>query len=174
MRGTAHAFPVWGGERQVPGGVPSPAPRGRGALWRATGRFPQAKISWKSSSAVPWAMMQSGILSAFLRFFFCLHPQHLQHFAHCLCRAPERRQFLVGEGKLKDAFDPPASKNDGNATVDILDAVLAVEVGGGGKEPLPVKEDGVRHLHDGRGRGIEGAAGFEKAHDLRPALNRAL
>ena len=69
---------------------------------------------------------------------------------------------------------PPRADHDRHADIHVLDAVLAVEVGGAGQHALLVLEVALGH-GDGRGgRRIEGRAGLQQVDDLAAALAGAL
>ena len=69
---------------------------------------------------------------------------------------------------------PRRAQLAGHADVEAIDAVLALEVGGAGKDLLLVLQDGFDHL-DGCGGGrVVGAAGLEILDDLGAAVAGAL
>jgi hypothetical protein len=97
---------------------------------------------------------------------------HLHEFLDRRGALLQCRVFLLGELHLEDSFDALRAKLDGHTDKEVVNAVLALQVGGAGQDALAVQENGFHHF-DRRGRGgVVGAAGLEIPHDLGAAIAR--
>ena len=75
---------------------------------------------------------------------------------------------------LDHLLDAACADDHRHADIEVVDPVLAGQVGGAGQQPALVLEIALGHL-DGRGRRrVEGRAGLQQRHDLRTAVAGAL
>src|SRR5581483_5276041 len=99
--------------------------------------------------------------------------QHADDLAHRVARGLEGRLLVVREVELDDLFDPARAELAGDAHVEAVDPVLALEIGGAGQDAPLVEHDRVDHLRGGRARRVPGG-GAHEVHELAAALRRAL
>src|SRR5215210_5659832 len=100
--------------------------------------------------------------------------QYLHEITHGVGAIIQFSQFFVAEAELDDVFDARGAELDGDADEEVVQAVLALQVGRAREDALLVEKDGVYHLGCGRGRRVESAPALEEADDLCPALTGAV
>src|SRR5262249_39467624 len=71
---------------------------------------------------------------------------------HGLGRLLEHRAFGAAELNFDDALDALGADHGGHAHIEVLETVLAAEIGGAGQHALLVLEEALRHRHGGRRR----------------------
>src|SRR5690349_4637773 len=95
------------------------------------------------------------------------------HLAHRRGRLVEHRLLLGGQLDRHDLLDAASADHDRHAQVEILVAVLAIEVRGARQQALLVLEVRGRHRDRGGRRRQEGA-GPHQLHDLAAAVARPI
>ena len=85
----------------------------------------------------------------------------------------QRRQLLVVEVELHDLLHAAAAQAHGHVHVEVLDAVLAVDVRAHAHDLVRVAQDGLHHLGDGRAGRVVGAAGLRGAPPPRRRPSRS-
>src|ERR671938_296634 len=100
--------------------------------------------------------------------------QHLYHVAHVVRAVLEVFALLISKVKLYDLLDAARAKLHRHANEEVVDAVLALQVGGAGEDALLVEQNSVNHLHDGSRGCVEGAPTPQELDDLPSALAGAL
>src|SRR6266404_3031642 len=85
-------------------------------------------------------------------------------------RDAELLLLVVGERDLDHLLDAAGADLHRHADVDATHAVLAVQVRGARQDAALVEEVGLRHLHGGAGRRVEGRAGLQEIDDLAARL----
>ncbi len=82
--------------------------------------------------------------------------------------------FVGCQAYFDNAFDTGSTKLDGDADEQIVDAVLAREIGGTREDTLLVTNDGFDHFGDGCGGCVIGAARFQMTDNFGTAVTSPL
>src|SRR6202040_3398827 len=93
------------------------------------------------------------------------------HRAH---RLLEHAALGAVELDLDDALDALAADHHRHADIEVLDAIFAIEPGGGRQHALLVAQIAFRHGDRRRGRRVKRRAGAQQAHDLAAAVAGAI
>src|SRR3954451_21796202 len=75
-----------------------------------------------------------------------LRGENADDLAHGLGRCAQRLLLLVAEVELDDLFDPAGAELHGDAHIEAVDAVLALEIRGAREHAALVQHDRVDHL----------------------------
>src|SRR5437588_2603740 len=86
----------------------------------------------------------------------------------------EHGAFGAVELNFNNPLDPLGADYARHADIEILDVILAIEIGGARQHSLLVLQIALRHGDGGCGRSVESRAALEQIDDLGAAVPRAL
>ena len=95
-------------------------------------------------------------------------------FFYCGCALLQCGIFFGRELDLDDLFEAACAQFAGNADVEALNTVLALQIRRAGQDLLLVLQDGFDHFDCGCAGSVVGAAGLEVFNDLGAAVAGAL